>query len=136
MKKFTLIVITALIMLVLAGCGKSDGPKAVIGEFLDTFDVYVEDMNKTENVDEAIAVTEKFSKAMAILKPKMEELEKKYPNLKNSLKGDAVAEEFKEFEGRIKEMGPKFGALMGKMMQYMGDPKFQEAQKKLQEAMQ
>jgi len=135
MKKLTLILITIMIMFVLAGCGKNDGPKAVVGEFLDTFDTYIEDMNKTENVDEAIAATEKFAKAMEILKPKMEEIEKKYPNLKGTFKGDAIPDEFKKFEGRIKEMGPKFGALMGKMMQYMGDPKFQEVQKKLQESM-
>ena len=78
---------------------------------------------------------EAFAKAMEIIKPKMEEIEKKYPNLKGTFKGDAIPDEFKEFEGRIKEMGPKFAALMGKMMQYMGDPKFQEVQKKLQESM-
>ncbi len=136
MKKFTLIVITIMIMLVLAGCGKKDSPGVVVEDFLDTFDMYVEDMNKSENVDDAIVAIEKFAKRMEVLKPRMEEMEKKYPNLKNSFKGGAdLPADLKQFEGRIKEMGPKMGALMGKMMQYMSDPKFQEASKKLQESM-
>ncbi len=136
MKKITFILITMMIILVLTGCGKKNsGPKAVIGEMLDTFDSYIADMNKSDNVDEAIVAMENFTKAMAVLKPKIDQLEKDYPNLKNSFKGEAIPDQFKEFEGRIKEMGPKFGALMGKMMQYMGDPKFQEASKKMQEAM-
>ncbi|MEN8222374.1 MAG: hypothetical protein ABFR36_03860 [Acidobacteriota bacterium] len=136
MKKFTLIVITAMIMLVLAGCGKSDSPDAVIEDMLNAFDSYIADMDKSEDVDGAIAAMEKFAKVMEALKPRMEEVEKKYPNLKNTFKGDEIPDEFKKFEGRIKEMGPKMGALMGKMMKYMGDPKFQEAAKKFQESMQ
>ncbi len=137
MKKFTLIVIMMVIMLVLAGCGKKSGPEAVIADFLDTFDGYIEDMDKSENVDDAISAIEKFAKKMEVLKPQMEEMEKKYPNLKNSFKGSGdLPDELKQFEGRIKGMGPKVASLMGKMMQYMSDPKFQEASKKLQEAMQ
>lgn len=136
MKKFTLIVITVMIMLVLAGCGKDDSPDAVIDDMLDAFDSYIADMDKSEDVDSAIAAMEKFAKVMEVLKPRMEEMEKKYPNLKNAFKGDAVPAELKKFEERIKAMGPKMGTLMGKMMKYMGDPKFQEAAKKFQESMQ
>jgi len=79
---------------------------------------------------------ENFAKVMETLKPRMEEVEKKYPNLKNTFKGNEVPDEFKKFEERIKGMTPKMTGLMGKMMQYMGDPKFQEAAKKFQESMQ
>jgi len=136
MKKFTLIVITAMIMLVIAGCGKSNSPDAVIEDMLDAFDSYIVDMGKSEDVDSAIAAMEKFAKVMETLKPRMEEVEKKYPNLKNTFKGNEVPVEFKKFEERIKAMGPKMGTLMGKMMQYMSNPKFQEAAKKFQESMQ
>lgn len=136
MKKFTLIVIMAMIMLVIAGCGKSDSPDALIEETLDTFDNFMADMEKSENVDSAIAAMEKFAKVMESLKPRMEEMEKKYPDLKNTFKGNEVPAEYKKFEERIKALGPKMGALMGKMMQYMSDPKFQEASKKFQESMQ
>ncbi len=136
MKKFTLIVITAMIMLVIAGCGKSNSPDAVIEDMLDAFDSYIVDMEKSEDVDSAIAAMEKFAKVMEALKPRMEEVEKKYPDLKNTFKGNEVPAEFKKFEERIKAMGPKMGTLMGKMMQYMGDPKFQEASKKFQKSMQ
>jgi len=136
MKKLTLIVITAMIMLVIAGCGKSDSPEAVMEEMLDAFDVYFADMEKAEDVDAAIAAMEKVSKVMVALKPRMEELEKKYPNLKNSMKGEELPPEFKKFEERFKALEPKMAGLMGKMMKYMGDPKFQEAAKKFQESMQ
>jgi len=135
MKKFTLIVISAMLMLLIFGCGKSDSPDAVIEDMLDTFDGFIADMEKSDNVDSAISAMEKFAKVMETLKPRMEEVEKKYPDLKNTFKGDEVPAEFKKFEERIKAMGPKMGALMGKMMQYMSDPKFQEASKKFQESM-
>ncbi len=135
MKKFTILVITAMVILVLAGCGNKNTPEAVVGDFLDTFDTYISDMGNADNVDSAIVAMEKFTKAMESIKPRMKKIEEKYPDLKNSFKGGALPAGLKKYEERVKEMGPKMAGLMGKMMQFMSDPKFQEASKKMNEAM-
>ncbi|MEN8152842.1 MAG: hypothetical protein ABFR75_02370 [Acidobacteriota bacterium] len=137
MKKITLILVTIMIMFVLTGCGKkADTPKAIMEESFNLFDTYIADMNKTDDVDGAIAALEKFATKMETLKPRMKALEEKYPEMKDMFKGGNVPDEFKEFEGRMKELGPKMMALGAKMMKFMQDPKFQEAYKKFNEAMQ
>lgn len=136
MKRITLVLVTILILVFVTGCGKkADTPQALMEESLNLFDTYITDMNNTDDVDGAIAAMEKFAVNMEKLKPKMKELEEKYPNMKTMFTGGKVPEEFKEFEGRMKEMLPKMMALGTKMMQFMQDPKFQEAMKKFQDVM-
>lgn len=136
MKKFTLVLITMLIMFVLTGCGKkADTPQAVMEELLDLFDTYFTNMEKVDDVDGAIAAMENFAVKMQELKPRMEALEKEHPELKTMFKGGNVPDEFKKYEERFKEIMPKMMTLSTKMMQYMQDPKFQEAMKKFQDVM-
>jgi len=135
MKKITLITILTVFMLILTGCHKSDSPTVVLEEMADAFDDLIADMEKSDDVDSAIVSIEKFSVVMKKLKPRMDKVKEKYPDIDKTFKGKReFPEEFKDLKKRFEEIGPKLSALMGKMIKYMGDPKFQEAQRKFQES--
>lgn len=135
MKRISLILVTILVVIMFTGCGKSDSPKAVVGEMLDSFDSYISDMNSASNADDVVSAMDKFAAAMTEIAPRMKALQEKYPELKGGMKNGQMPEAFKEYEGRFKEMMPKMMGLAGKMMQYMKDPKVQEAMKKFQASM-
>lgn len=135
MKRFSIVLVIIMVVLMYTGCGKSDSPNAVVGEMLDSFDSYINNMNSASSADDVVAAMDKFAAAMKNIAPRMKALQEKYPELKNGMKNGQMPKEFKEFEGRFKEMGPKMMGLAGKMMQYMKDPKVQEAMKKFQSSM-
>ncbi len=135
MKRFTLILVTAFLLVLVTGCGKSDSPKAAVGDMLDNFDTYISDMNSASSADDVVAAMDKFGAAMKDIAPRLKALQEKYPELKGGMKGGKMPAEFKEYEGRFKEMMPKMMGLAGKMMQYMKDPKVQAALQKFQQSM-
>ncbi len=135
MKRFLMVLITIFVVVMLTGCGKANTPQAVVGEMLDSFDSYIDNMNSASSADDVVAAMDKFAAEMKDIAPRLKALQEKYPELKSGMKGGQLPTEFKEFEGRFKEMQPKMMGLVGKMMQYMKDPKVQEAMKKFQTSM-
>jgi hypothetical protein len=118
---------------ILYACGGGgDDPKAVLGEFLDAMDGYMDGMAKAESADDVVKAIEKSIGKMKALAPKMKALAEKYPELKMK-PGNKLPPEFKEFEERMTEMGTKMMGAMGKAMKYMKDPKVVEALKKFEE---
>ncbi len=121
------------LMLIVTGCG--DSPKAVLNDTFDTLEGFMTDMEKAGSADDVVKAIESFHKKMLDLKPRVEKLQKEKPELFKGMKGGKMPEEFKEFDKRIEALKPKFMGIMQKMMKYASDPKVQEAQKKLEEAM-
>jgi len=133
MKKITMILVGTCLLLGLVACG-GDTPKVVMNDMVSLLDTYVTSMDKAENADDIVRIINDFSEGMQELAPRMKAIQEKYPELKDGVKGQ-LPEEFKEFEVKMKELGPRIMGTLSKMMQYANDPKVQEATKKFQEAM-
>lgn len=134
MKKLFSLLVVGLFLLAYACGGGGDDPKSVMNDYFDVMEGFINGLDKADSADAVVAAMENFAAKMKELKPKMIALEEKYPELKKMKQGQ-MPEEFKEFEDRFKEMMPKMMGIFGKIAQYANDPKVQEAQKKLEEAM-
>jgi len=135
MKKGLLLpVLCALaVLLLIAGCaGKYDDAKKVNKEYVALVQGYVDDLDKTENAQDAAKAINRFADGMEGLWPKMKALSEKYPELKDR---NNIPEELKELQAEAAEVGKKMGSSMMKLMPYMQDPEVQKAQKHLQEVM-
>ena len=134
MKNLFSMLVVGLFLLAFACGGGGDDPKSVMNDYFDVMDGFINGLDKADSADAVVAAMENFAAKMKDLKPRMMALEEKYPELKKMKQGQ-MPEEFKEFEDRFKEMMPKMMGIFGKIAQYANDPKVQEAQKKLEEAM-
>jgi len=134
MKKLFSVLAIGLLLMAYA-CGGGDDPKSVMNDMLGVMDDFISDMGNADNADDVIAAMEKNVAAMKKLAPRVKAMQEKYPELKKMGPGTKMPEEFKEFEKKFEELGPKMLGIMGKMMKYAKDPKVMEASKKWQEAM-
>jgi len=135
MKKLFSLLVVGLFLLAYACGGGGDDPKSVMKDFFNVMEDFYANVDKADNADDIVAAIDKFSEGMQEITPRLKKLEEKYPELKNMKEGN-LPPEFKEFEEKMKEIGPKMMGLMGKFMKYANDPKVQAAQKKMMEAMQ
>ena len=124
----------ALVVLsLIAGCaGKYADAKKVNKEYMALIQGYIDDLDKTENAQDAAKAINRFADGMQDLWPKMKALSEKYPELRDR---ENVPEELKEMQTEAEEVGKKMGSAMMKLMPYMQDPEVQKAQKRLQETM-
>ena len=128
-------ILCALAVLVLiAGCkgAKYDDAKKANKEYMALVQGYIDDLDKTENAQDAAKAINRFADGMQALWPKMKALAEKYPELKDP---NNIPEELKEMQTEAAEVGKKMGSSMMKLMPYMQDPEVQKAQKRLQETM-
>lgn len=121
------------VLFLIAGCGgKYADAKKVNQEYMGLVRGYVDDLDKTENAQDAAKAINRFADGMEDLWPKMKALSEKYPELKDR---NNVPEELKAMQAEAAEVGKKMGGSMMKLMPYMQDPEVQKAQKHLQEVM-
>jgi len=121
------------VLFLVAGCaGKYADVKKVNKEYMGLVQGYVDDLDKTENAQDAAKAINRFADGMEDLWPKMKALSEKYPELKDR---NNLPEELKEMQTEAAEVGKKMGGVMMKLMPYMQDPEVQKAQKRLQEVM-
>ena len=69
---------------------------------------------------------------MEKLIPKMKKIQEKYPDLNNT---DTLPKELVETQKKAEELSQKVAGSMMKMMNYMSDPKVQEAQQHMTNTM-
>jgi hypothetical protein len=122
------------VFFLIAGCGggKYADAKKVNKEYMGLVQRYIDDLDKTENAQDAAKAINRFADGMQDLWPKMKALSEKYPELRDPKN---IPEELKEMQTEAAEVGKKMGGSMMKLMPYMQDPEVQKAQKRLQENM-
>ncbi len=133
MKKSVLgiILITFLAVSAVHGSGKYADVKPIIGEMVAALEKFVTEMGNAGNADAVAAALDNHTKAMIALTPKMKEILKKYPELKDET---IEPEELKPLINKMEELAKKLGGLYAKIGQYSSDPKVQEASKRWQKA--
>jgi hypothetical protein len=120
-------------IVVLVGCGSkySDLVK-VDTEYLNATDEYVTGMGKASSAKEMAKVINRYADKMEKLAPRLKEIRKKYPELKNN---KTVPEELKPIVKKAEALQQKMAAGYLNMKKYMMDPDVQAAQQRLQTAM-
>lgn len=140
MKRSILLLFCFAVFLTFTACGggAANDPKAFMNETADVMESYMADLGKVENVDDAVAVTEKYTKKFVELGERGKVIMEKYPELKEAGKDGKLPEGYEDVQKRMQEVMTKFTTLFQneKLEKIMQDPKYQEANMKLMKAMQ
>ena len=134
MKKVALFAGVGLILFagVVYGGGKYARIKPLIEKMAVSFEKFVTDMEKAANADAVAAGLDAFTVVMKELGPKMREIVKKYPELKDE---KTHPEELKPLLKKMDELGKKLFGVMGKIQQFTNDPKVKDAYNRFMAAM-
>ncbi len=111
------------------GGGKYADAKKLMKESNKIMENFLAGMEKAENAKEVATVLNDFAKAMQKIKPEMEKLEEKYPELTNR---QSPPPELGEIGVKTMELWSKFPSVMMKAQKYADDPEVQKAQEELQ----
>ena len=106
------------------GGGKYADAKKVMEESLQTMQDFIGAVEKADSAPEVAAALNAFTKKMNELKPKVMELETKYPELKDET---TAPEELKPLMKGMEEFGQRFMGVMMKIAQYESDPEVKKA---------
>lgn len=124
------------ILLIAINCSKSrkyEDMKNLFRDIIKAQEHYISDIEKVENVKDAANAINRLAEQMEKFIPKMKELEKKYPELKNQKEPPV---ELRDIIAKMAEVGSKMGeASMHKMVEYATKPEVQKAAKRLGESM-
>ncbi|MBN1197162.1 MAG: hypothetical protein JXA62_07125 [Candidatus Aminicenantes bacterium] len=135
MKRILIVASLFVVLLAFQACGgKSNDPKAVMGDYLTATENYVAEMEKSESANDVVKATDNFTARVKALAPRMKALMETHPELKG-MKGNELPEGFEMFKDRFESLGPRFMGIMGKLMKYGDDAAIKEAQERLQKAM-
>ncbi|MCP5051678.1 MAG: hypothetical protein GY940_31210 [bacterium] len=134
MKKLLSVVMVLGLFMVYAcgGGGGSSDAKSILDDFFGAIDTFAGDVEKADTSEAFIASLENLASKMESIAPRMNDLQKKHPNL---MKGDTLPEELKEYEERFKNLASKMMGMGMKAQKFGQDPKVQEALKKFTESM-
>lgn len=127
----TLVVFTAAFTACGGGGGKYADAKKVMGKLIEAMDTHVAELDKADNAKDFAKGIRSMAKTLAELKTDMEELDKKYPELKDL---DSPPPELAEEAAQIEALGEKMRTIMMKMMQFGEDPDVQAAMEELNKA--
>ncbi len=135
MKKLVLFTTLGLFLLGFVACGGAGGgkyadAKEVMQESIDMMNDFSAAMEKADDGKAVAAALEDFLDKFESLKGKIEELDKKYPELKDKEK---VPEELKDLVKEAEEASQKMAGSMMKIMQYASDPEVAKLMPKLQQ---
>ncbi|HOO76923.1 MAG TPA: hypothetical protein PK636_03425 [bacterium] len=134
MKKMALVVIGLMAVAIVGGCGGGGSDADLIKEQKAAMSDFADAVESAQNADQAAAAIDQLTATMTSLRPRMEEMAKKYPGIKE---GKDVPE---EIQAELNDMDETVQKLMGAMMKiqqsFGQDPKVTEAMQKLQTSMQ
>ncbi len=114
------------------GGGKYADVKDVMNKTLKTMESFIGGMEKAGDSQAVVKAINAFSADMSALKPKLQELEKKYPELKDQAN---PPEELKPQFKQMEDMGERMMNAMMKLFQYAQDPEVQKAQEAMNKLM-
>jgi hydrogenase maturation factor HypE len=133
MKKLVLFATIGLFLIGMTACGgggKYADAKEAMQDMVDLMDNLAADMEKADDAKSVAAVLNKYGDKLQALKPRMEEIEKKYPELKD-LKPEELPEELKGMKEKVEAAAAKMMGAMGKVMKYASDPEVMKAAEKI-----
>jgi len=131
MKKMITVLFLSLFTMsfLIIGCGgKYSDAEKMNEKFIALVENYIADLDKAGNAKDAAKAINRYADGLEDLWPGMQELSKKYPELKDK---SNPPEELKESQKRAEEAVQKMVGSMMKLMPYMMDPEVQKAQKRL-----
>jgi len=131
-----LVIFTVLIFvwsgLTLFSGGKYTHLKPVIQEMATSLEKFVINLGKAENADAVAAALDNYTKAIIKFTPKVKEMMKKYPELKDET---VRPEELKPLMDKMDELTKKLASLYTKLGQYNNDPKVKAANQRWEKAL-
>jgi len=117
------------------GCtkgGKYGDAKSVMSRSIKVMESFINDMEKAEDSKSVVKAINAFSADMSELKPKLQAMEKKYPELKDQ---ENPPEELKPMAKQIEELSGRMMSAMMKLFQYGDDPEVQKASEAMNKLM-
>jgi predicted small secreted protein len=137
MKKTIVIACALLLVMSVAACNKGGGGKyadvkKVFGKYIDATEKFATTMEGVKSADEVVKAIEAYTLVAKELGPQIKGFEAKYPEFKNM---ENPPEELKPLVDRMTAVATKMMGSMGKIAEFASDPKVQEAQTKMNEAM-
>jgi len=135
MKKTLIVLCCAVMIFSIAACkggGKYADVKSVMEKYIAATEKFAGAMEKVDSADKAAAAINSYAAVAKVIAPQIKAMEGKYPEFKDM---DNPPAELKPIVDKAQAVATKMMAAMGKIAAYASDPKVQEAQSKLQEAM-
>lgn len=133
MKKLLSVLAVGLLVFAYACGGGGDDPKSLMDDMLKDMEALNEGLNSAETADDIVKALDGYTESLKALAPRVKAMKEKHKDI--DFKKNEFPEEFKEYEAKFKDIGPKLMAAMMKASKFMQDPKVQEAQKRFGEAM-
>jgi hypothetical protein len=134
MKKTVLFLCIAVLALGLSACkggGKYSDVTAVLEKYIGGIEKFASAMDGVKDADGVVKALDGLTAVTKAVAPQMKAFETKYPELKNQENPPA---EMKPLMDKMMAVSGKMIGAMGKIQQYMQDPKVMEANQKLSEA--
>jgi uncharacterized coiled-coil DUF342 family protein len=128
------IALSVFAVFILAGCGsaKYGDVKEMMNSQIDVMEKFVSSVEKATSGKEIADAINAYSDDMKKLIPQMNELAKKYPEMK----GDEPPAEIKDLVSKMQETSKKFaGALVKVSMKYSRDPEVRKSMRNIGEIM-
>ena len=134
MKKTVLFLCVAVLAMGVFACkggGKYSDVSAVMEKYMAGIDSFVTAMDGVKDADGVVKALNGLTEVTKAVAPQLKAFETKYPELKGSENPPA---ELKPLMDKMMAVSGKMMGAMGKIQQYMTDPKVMEANQKLSEA--
>jgi hypothetical protein len=134
MKKTVLFLCVAVLALGLTACkggGKYGDVTAVMEKYMAGIDAFAAAMDGVKDADGVVKALNGLTAVTKAVAPQMKAFETKYPELKGQENPPA---ELKPLMDKMMAVSGKMVGAMGKIQQYLTDPKVLEANTKLSEA--
>jgi hypothetical protein len=131
LKKTLYLFICGLCVVGLINCGdgKYADAKKVTVKYLDAMEGFASAVERADSPEVLVRAVDKFAGKMEELRPEMEAIEKKYPELTDTASPPA---EMEDLAHRMNTLSQRLIAAQTKLMKYSADPDIQQALQKLQ----
>jgi hypothetical protein len=134
--KWMVFLSTAIFIAGFVACGGGGGKYGEVTKIMEKsakiMDNFVSKVEKADSGPEVAAAINSFADEMEKMKPRMKELEQRYPELKDQSNPPA---ELAPIMKKSQDMWQRMGAAMMKIAQYGNDPDVKKAQDRLQRIM-
>lgn len=111
------------------GEGKYADAKEVTEKYLDAMEDFASSVEKANSPEALVTAVDAFDVEMKELRPEMEVIEGKYPELRDA---ETPPAEMEDLAHRMNTLSQRLIAAQTKLMKYATDPEVQQALQKLQ----